>query len=146
MWVPVVKKLLIKPEKATESILKEFTGKDLITRHMCRQFVMSVVTLTGEEVNVRDEKSDRGYYVLEGNLLVRVGDLYGELSTGDAIYTPAGMSHMISGTGRLIVISSPEEGNKDSSGEEKQITGENRDEGGFERRFRELARKAARGS
>jgi mannose-6-phosphate isomerase-like protein (cupin superfamily) len=145
MWVPVVKKLIIKPEKATVSILKEFTGKDLITRHMSRHFVMSLVTLTSEEVNVKDEKSDRGYYVIEGNLLVRVGDLYGELSTGDAIFTPTGMSHTISGTGKLLVVFSPEEGTKDSSGEEGQTTDESREDNGFERRFRDLARKAVRG-
>lgn len=145
MWVPVVKKLIIKPEKATASILKEFTGKDLITRHMSRQFVMSLVTLTGEEVNVKDEKSDRGYYVLEGQLLARVGDLYGELSPGDAIFAPARMSHALSGTGKLLVIFSPEGVKMDSNGEEEQLTSENRDDNDFERRFRELARKVARG-
>jgi mannose-6-phosphate isomerase-like protein (cupin superfamily) len=145
MWVPVVKKLIVKPDKATVTTLKEFTGKDLITRHMSRQFVLSHVTLSGSEVIVKDDHSDRGYYILEGQLLARVGDLYGELEPGDTIFAPARMSHSISGTGKLLVVFSPEADvtqTDDVVDQPDENTDEHLD---FERRFRQLARDAARG-
>lgn len=78
-----------------------------ITRDSSRNFSLAIITMQGRHPKVRNSVSDRGYFILEGRANIVVGDETAEVSSGDAVFIPAGTWHFIEGNVKYIAVNSP---------------------------------------
>jgi mannose-6-phosphate isomerase-like protein (cupin superfamily) len=86
-------------DSATD-IVPIFDGKDF-------KFDVAIGMIHGDHGRRVNRVSDRVYFVLSGNLEVKIGDSKYDATSQDTFVIPAGTKHGISGNGEVMIITSP---------------------------------------
>ncbi len=100
--------LLIKKEDAVKrKISKSYAVNNFLTKNSSDNVSVAVSEAKNHSETTKNIRSDRVYYVLEGNLVVKRDNKQFVAETGDAIFIPKNTEYHFKGTFKAVVINSP---------------------------------------
>lgn len=100
-------KLIKKEEAAARKISNSYTVFNLLTKEVNKKVSVSIAEAENHSEITKNERSDRIYYVLEGQLTVVQGSEVYVANPGDLIFIEANSPYHFKGTFKAILINVP---------------------------------------
>ena len=100
-------KMIIRSEKAVVRASDDIEMRNYITKELSQSISLAVAKLDGIHPKTKSLRSDRAYYIFEGEGIIEIDREIHNIKTGDAIYVPKDTEYSIQGKLKFIVINSP---------------------------------------
>jgi len=100
-------KLIKRNGSIVRKISETYFISNMLTKNISKKLSLAIGNAKSHFETTKNIKSDRVYYVLEGELIVKEDDKSITAKRGDAIFIPANIQYQFKGTFKVIIINSP---------------------------------------
>jgi mannose-6-phosphate isomerase-like protein (cupin superfamily) len=99
--------LFKKDQAKKRGISASYSVANFLTKKDCEEVSLAVSEARGHSETTKNTKSNRVYYLLEGELIVKKGEEEFRARPGDVIFVPRDTEYHFEGTFKAVLINSP---------------------------------------